>query len=247
MDNGLKIGELEPHVPAAHEAFVRRLHGVQARISQALADAGREATAVQLLAVSKTFNAAVVRELAGCGQRAFGENYVQEALDKQQALRDLPLEWHFIGPIQSNKTRAIAENFSWVHSIDRLKVAERLSAQRPAHLPLLQVCIELNVSGEASKGGVAIAELPALADALSTLPGLQLRGLMAIPAPATDPVIQRAAFGQVRAALESLKARGYALDTLSMGMSADLEVAILEGATIVRVGTALFGERNIHE
>ncbi|OYW35763.1 MAG: YggS family pyridoxal phosphate enzyme [Hydrogenophilales bacterium 12-61-10] len=247
MDNGLKTGELEPDVAAAHEAFVRRLHGVQARIAQALADAGREATAVQLLAVSKTFNAAAVRELAGCGQRAFGENYVQEALDKQQALCDLPLEWHFIGPIQSNKTRAIAENFSWVHSIDRQKVAERLSAQRPAHLPPLQVCIELNVSGEATKGGVAIAELPALADALSMLPGLQLRGLMAIPAPATDPAIQRAAFRQVRTALESLIARGYALDTLSMGMSADLEAAILEGATIVRVGTALFGERNTHE
>jgi len=247
MNNGLKTGELEPDMPSAHGAFVRRLSGVQARIAQALADAGREATAVRLLAVSKTFNAAAVRELAACGQRAFGENYVQEALDKQQALRDLPLEWHFIGPIQSNKTRAIAENFSWVHSVDRLKIAERLSLQRPANLPPLQVCIELNVSGEASKGGVAIAGLPALADALSTLPGLQLRGLMAIPAPSTDPLIQRAAFGQVRAALESLIVRGYALDTLSMGMSADLEAAILEGATIVRVGTALFGERNTYE
>ncbi|OGU19743.1 MAG: YggS family pyridoxal phosphate enzyme [Hydrogenophilales bacterium RIFOXYD1_FULL_62_11] len=242
----MKTGELEPDVPPAHEAFSRRLSSVQARIGQALADAGREATSVHLLAVSKTFDAPAVRELAACGQREFGENYVQEALDKQQALRDLPLEWHFIGPIQSNKTRAIAENFSWVHSIDRLKIAERLSAQRPTGVPPLQVCIELNVSGEASKGGVAVAELPALAQAMSALPGLQLRGVMAIPAPATDIAAQRAAFRQVREAFEALIARGYALDTLSMGMSADLEAAILEGATIVRVGTALFGERNKH-
>lgn len=246
MNNGLKTGELEPDMPSAHEAFSRRLSHVQTRIAQALADAGREAAAVRLLAVSKTFDAALVRELAACGQRAFGENYVQEALDKQQALRDLPLEWHFIGPIQSNKTRAIAENFSWVHSIDRLKIAERLSAQRPTGVPPLQVCIELNVSGEASKGGVAVAELPALAEAMSALPGLQLRGLMAIPAPAVDRAAQRAAFRLVREAFEAMIAHGYALDTLSMGMSADLEAAILEGATIVRVGTALFGERNTH-
>ncbi|MDP1926409.1 MAG: YggS family pyridoxal phosphate-dependent enzyme [Thiobacillus sp.] len=246
MNNGLKTGELEPDMPSAHEAFSRRLSRVQARIAQALADAGREATAVRLLAVSKTFDASAVRELAACGQLEFGENYVQEALDKQHALRDLPLEWHFIGPIQSNKTRAIAENFSWVHSIDRLKIAERLSAQRPAGVPPLQVCIELNVSGEASKGGVAVAELPALAEALAVLPGLQLRGVMAIPAPAAGRADQRAAFRLVREAFEALIARGYALDTLSMGMSADLEAAILEGATIVRVGTALFGERNTH-
>ncbi|MDP3125653.1 MAG: YggS family pyridoxal phosphate-dependent enzyme [Thiobacillus sp.] len=246
MNNGLKTGELEPDMPSAHEAFSRRLSRVQARIAQALADAGREATAVRLLAVSKTFDASAVRELAACGQLEFGENYVQEALDKQHALRDLPLEWHFIGPIQSNKTRAIAENFSWVHSIDRLKIAERLSAQRPAGVPPLQVCIELNVSGEASKGGVAVAELPALAEALAVLPGLQLRGVMAIPAPAAGRADQRAAFRRVREAFEALIARGYALDTLSMGMSADLEAAILEGATIVRVGTALFGERNTH-
>ena len=187
-----------------------------------------------------------MRELAACGQRAFGENYVPEAFDKQQALRDLALEWHFIGPIQSNKTRPIAENFSWVHSLDRLKIAERLSAQRPADLPPLHVCIELNVSGEASKGGVSLAELPALAAALSALPRLQLRGLMAIPAPVADESAQRAAFRQVRQAFDALVARGHALDTLSMGMSADLEAAILEGATIVRVGTALFGERNKH-
>jgi pyridoxal phosphate enzyme (YggS family) len=187
-----------------------------------------------------------VRDLAACGQREFGENYLQEALDKQAQLHDLPLLWHFIGPIQSNKTRSIAEHFSWVHSVDRLKIAERLSAQRPAGLPPLQVCIEVNVSGEASKGGVATAGLPALADAVAALPGMQLRGLMAIPAPATDVAAQRAAFRQVRAAFEALVARGHPLDTLSMGMSADLEAAILEGATIVRIGTALFGERNKH-
>ncbi len=244
MNNGLKMGELEPKLPSAHEALQRRLSRVQARIAQALADAGRDAAAVRLLAVSKTFDAAAVRELAACAQREFGENYVQEALDKQRALSDLPLVWHFIGPIQSNKTRAIAENFSWVHSVDRLKIAERLSAQRPAGLPPLQVCIELNVSGEASKGGVAAAELPALADAVAALPDLQLRGVMAIPAPAADMAAQRAAFRQVRVAYEDLIARGHVLDTLSMGMSADLEAAILEGATIVRVGTALFGERS---
>ena len=223
-----------------------RFSAVQARIARAAADAGRDAATVRLLAVSKTMSATAVRELAACGQREFGENYVQEALDKQAQLRDLLLEWHFIGPIQSNKTRAIAEHFSWVHSVDRLKIAERLSVQRPAALPPLQVCIELNVSGEASKGGVTTAELPALADAVAALPGLQLRGLMAIPAPATAIETQRAAFRQVRVALETLVASGHALDTLSMGMSADLEAAILEGATIVRIGTALFGERNTH-
>jgi hypothetical protein len=223
---------------------------VQARIARAVAAAGRDAAGVRLLAVSKTFDAAAVRDMAACGQREFGENYVQEALEKQVQLSDLPLVWHFIGPIQSNKTRPIAENFSWVHGVDRLKIAERLSAQRPAGLPPLQVCIEVNVSGEASKGGVSVADLPALADAVATLPRLQLRGLMAIPAPAADVAVQRPAFRQVREAFEALNARGHALDTLSMGMSADLEAAILEGATIVRVGTALFGERpypRIHE
>jgi hypothetical protein len=220
-----------------------RLHAVQTRIAGAAAAAGRDVAAVRLLAVSKTFGDIAVRALAVAGQRAFGENYLQEALEKQAALRDLPLEWHFIGPIQSNKTRAIAENFSWVHSLDRLKIAERLSAQRPAGWPPLQVCIEVNVSGEASKGGVAVADLPALAGAVSKLPGLQLRGLMAIPAPTPDVLAQRAAFRQVREHFDALRARGYALDTLSMGMSGDLEAAILEGATIVRIGTALFGER----
>jgi len=220
-----------------------RLHAVQARIARAVAEAGRDPAAVRLLAVSKTFGAAVVGGLAACGQREFGENYVQEALEKQAVLRDVSLVWHFIGPIQSNKTRAIAEHFSWAHSVDRLKIAERLSAQRPAGLPPLQVCIEVNVSGEASKGGVSLAELPALAEAVAKLSGLQLRGLMAIPAPTPDVVEQRVAFRQVREQFDALRARGYALDTLSMGMSGDLEAAILEGATIVRVGTALFGER----
>lgn len=222
----------------------KRLHAVQERIAQATSAAGRKPSDVSLLAVSKTFDADAVRTLAMCGQREFGENYLQEALAKQAQLIDLPLLWHFIGPIQSNKTRAIAENFSWVHSVDRLKIAERLSAQRPADLPPLQVCIELNVSGEVSKGGAALEELSALADAVVALPRLQLRGLMAIPAPASDMAEQRAAFRQVREAFEALNVRGHVLDTLSMGMSSDLEAAILEGATIVRVGTALFGERN---
>jgi len=221
----------------------RRLHAVQTRIAGAMASATRKESTVRLLAVSKTVEAAAIRELAACGQREFGENYVQEALDKQAQLADLPLVWHFIGPIQSNKTRAIAGHFSWVHSVDRLKIAERLSAQRPPALPPLQVCIEVNVSEEPSKGGVTLAALPALAAAVAALPRLQLRGLMAIPAPSPDPAVQRTAFRLVRQALDALVERGHTLDTLSMGMSADLEAALQEGATIVRVGTALFGER----
>ena len=244
MDNGLKTSKLEPDTPPCPPSAEARLRAVQARIARAVAEAGRDAGAVRLLAVSKTFGAEAVRDMAACGQNEFGESYVQEALEKQAALADLPLLWHFIGPIQSNKTRPIAESFSWVHGVDRLKIAGRLSEQRPAALPPLQVCIELNVSGEVSKGGVSVSELPALADAVAALPRLQLRGLMAIPAPAEDATAQRAAFRQVRQAFETLIARGHALDTLSMGMSADLEAAILEGATIVRVGTALFGERH---
>jgi pyridoxal phosphate enzyme (YggS family) len=243
MDNGPEVYKLEPRMASSVGTPCERLQAVQARIARAAGEAGRDLATVGLLAVSKTFDAAAVRDVAACGQREFGENYVQEALEKQAQLRDLPLVWHFIGPIQSNKTRAIAENFSWVHSVDRLKIAERLSAQRPTGLPPLQVCIEVNVSGEASKGGVAPAEVPALAEAVSRLPGLQLRGLMAIPAPTPDIAAQRAAFRQVREQFDAQRARGYALDTLSMGMSADLEAAILEGATIVRIGTALFGER----
>ena len=243
MTNGLDASKLEPLASPGSGGPCARLRAVQGRITEAAAGAGRVPGGVQLLAVSKTFDASAVRELAACGQREFGENYLQEALAKQAELGDLPLAWHFIGPIQSNKTRAIAEHFSWVHSVDRLKVAERLSAQRPPDLPPLQVCIEVNVSGEASKGGVPPAELPALADAVAKLPGLRLRGLMAIPAPTADPAAQRAAFRQVREAYEALAARGLVLDTLSMGMSGDFEAAIREGATIVRVGTALFGER----
>jgi len=246
MDNGLKPRKLELDMPPHALTPDARLRAVRERIARATAEASRDAADIRLLAVSKTFAAAAVRELAGCGQREFGENYLQEALEKQAQLSDLPLVWHFIGPIQSNKTRAIAENFSWVHSVDRLKIAERLSAQRPPALPPLQLCIEVNVSGEASKGGVTAAELPALADAVAALPNLQLRGLMAIPAPAADMTTQRTAFRPVRAAFGALIARGHNLDTLSMGMSADLEAAILEGATIVRIGTALFGERTKH-
>ena len=234
MDNGPETRKLEPGA---------RLHAVLQRIARVVAEAGRDPATVQLLAVSKTFGDAAVRALAEAGQRAFGENYLQEALEKQARLADLALEWHVIGPIQSNKTRAIAEHFAWVHSVDRLKIAERLSAQRPDGLPPLQLCIEVNVSGEASKGGVAAAELPRLAAAVAKLPRLQLRGLMAIPAPTEDAGLQRAAFRQLRGLFDDLRARGFDLDTLSMGMSADLEAAILEGATIVRVGTALFGER----
>lgn len=243
MDNGPNSSKLEAGTRPLAGTPCDRLRAVQARIARAAAEAGRDAATVRLLAVSKTFDAAAVRAMAACGQHEFGENYLQEALEKQAALSDLPLLWHFIGPIQSNKTRAIAGNFSWVHSVDRLKIADRLSAQRPAGLPPLQVCIEVNVSDEASKGGVAVVELPVLAEAVSKLPGLRLRGLMAIPAPATGMAAQRAAFRRVREAYDGLIARGHALDTLSMGMSADLEAAVLEGATIVRVGTALFGER----
>jgi len=246
MDNGPNSPKLEPAPRAFADTPCDRLRAVQARIARAAAEAGRDAATVRLLAVSKTFDATAVRAMATCGQHEFGENYLQEALEKQMALRDLSLVWHFIGPIQSNKTRAIAENFSWVHSVDRLKIAERLSAQRPGGLPPLQACIEVNVSGETSKGGVAVSELPALAEAISKLPGIRLRGLMAIPAPAPDVATQRAAFRQVREAYDALIACGHALDTLSMGMSADLEAAIWEGATVVRIGTALFGERTKH-
>ncbi len=246
MDNGPKTRKLEPGLPPCGSTAGARLQAVRARIAGAASEAARDPATTGLLAVSKTFGATAVRDLAACGQREFGENYVQEALEKQAALRDLPLVWHFIGPIQSNKTRMIAENFSWIHSVDRLKIAERLSAQRPAGLPPLQICIEVNVSGEASKDGVTSAGLPALAAAVATLPGLNLRGLMAIPAPVSDAAAQRAAFRQVRKLFDDLKTRGHALDTLSMGMSGDLEAAILEGATIVRIGTALFGERTKH-
>lgn len=213
------------------------------RIARAAEAAGRDAGEVRLLAVSKTWPADSVREAAAAGQRAFGENYVQEGAEKVDALAGLGLEWHFIGPLQSNKTRLVANHFAWVHSIDRLKIAERLSAQRDAHLPPLEVCIQVNVSGEASKSGVAPAELPALAREVACLPRLRLRGLMAIPEPTSDVALQRARFATLRELRDRLNADGLALDTLSMGMSDDLEAAIAEGATMVRVGTAIFGSR----
>jgi len=218
---------------------------VLTRIAQACATAGRPVQSVTLLAVSKTFGASAVRDAYNAGLHRFGENYVQEALDKIAALTDLRarIEWHLIGPLQSNKTRVVAETFDWVHSVDRLKIAQRLSEQRPDSLPPLNVCLQVNISGEASKGGVAPAEALALALAVTQLPRLRLRGLMAIPEPAGDLAAQRAPHRELRVLLESLQARGLALDTLSMGMSADLEAAVLEGATIVRVGSAIFGPR----
>ena len=217
----------------------------RSRIASACALAHRPVEAVQLLAVSKTCPAAWVREALDAGQRDFGENYVQEAIDKITALADrrAALVWHLIGPLQSNKTRVVAEAFDWVHSVDRLKIAERLSAQRPAELPPLNICLQVNESGEASKSGVNPDALPALAHAVAGLPRLRLRGLMAIPEPAADLAAQRAPHARLRQLLAGLQAAGLALDTLSMGMSADLEAAVLEGATQVRIGTAIFGAR----
>ncbi|WP_434673028.1 YggS family pyridoxal phosphate-dependent enzyme [Pseudomonas sp. R1-15] len=214
---------------------------VRSRIHAAEQAAQRPGHSVQLLAVSKTKPAQALREAHAAGLRDFGENYLQEALGKQAELTDLPLIWHFIGPIQSNKTRAIAEHFDWVHSVDRLKIAQRLSEQRPADRPPLNICIQVNVSGEASKSGCTPADLPALANAISTLPHLKLRGLMAIPEPTDDRAEQDAAFATVQQLQASL---GLPLDTLSMGMSHDLESAIAQGATWVRIGTALFGARD---
>ncbi|MHB8786439.1 MAG: YggS family pyridoxal phosphate-dependent enzyme [Thauera sp.] len=223
--------------------IAERLQAVCARIEAAEAASGRPCAGVRLLAVSKTWPAEAVREAALAGQQAFGENYVQEGVDKAEALRELGLEWHFIGPLQSNKTRAVANAFDWVHSIDRLRIAERLSAQRDVHLPPLNVCIQVNVSGEASKSGVAPDAVAALALDVATLPQLRLRGLMCIPEPTEDLALLRARFALLRSLRDELNARGLGLDTLSMGMSHDIEAAIAEGATIVRVGTAIFGER----
>ena len=214
---------------------------VAARIAAAAQAAGRDSASIGLLAVSKTKPADAVREAHAAGLRDFGENYLQEALGKQAELTDLPLCWHFIGPIQSNKTRAIAEHFDWVHSVDRLKIAQRLSEQRPADLAPLNICIQVNVSGEASKSGCTPADLPALAAAINALPNLKLRGLMAIPEPTEERAEQDAAFATVRTLQDSLN---LPLDTLSMGMSHDLESAIAQGATWVRIGTALFGARD---
>ena len=222
-------------------SIVENLAKVRARICDAAHTAGRPADTVHLLAVSKTQPASALRSAYAAGQVDFGENYLQEALAKHAELRDLPLIWHFIGPIQSNKTKALAEHFAWVHSVDRLKIAQRLSEQRPANLPPLNICIQVNVSGEASKSGCTPADLPALAAAISALPRLKLRGLMAIPEPTEDRAEQDAAFATVRTLQESLN---MGLDTLSMGMSHDLESAIAQGATWVRIGTALFGARD---
>jgi pyridoxal phosphate enzyme (YggS family) len=219
------------------------LQAVRARIAAAAKLAGRAPESINLLAVSKTFPPERVREAVKTGQFAFGENYVQEGLAKIAALGDLGLEWHFIGPLQSNKTRPVAENFAWVHGIERLKIAERLSAARGTERPPLQVCIQVNVSGEASKSGVSPGDTAALARSVAVLPNLRLRGLMAIPEPTEDMALARRPFAALRELRDSLNRGGLELDTLSMGMSHDLEAAILEGATIVRVGTAIFGER----
>jgi pyridoxal phosphate enzyme (YggS family) len=226
-------------------SIANNLQEVKRRIASACETAGRSAEHVTLLAVSKTFPDAAVREAHAAGQQDFGENYVQEALAKIEALADLrrQLQWHLIGPLQSNKTRAVAEAFDWVHSIDRLKIAQRLSEQRPAALLPLQVCLQVNISGEASKSGLLPAEVPAVAAAVSRLPRLHLRGLMAIPEPAAELAAQRAPHRALHELVLALNKQGLALDTLSMGMSADLEAAVAEGATLVRVGTAIFGHR----
>lgn len=213
-------------------------------MAAAAVSAGRTVNDIQLLAVSKTFPAMALREAYQAGQRQFAESYLQEAQGKLATLQDLAIEWHFIGPIQSNKTRIIAEHFAWVHSVDRLKIAERLSAQRPQHLPPLQLCLQVNISQEASKSGVSPDQLSELAQATIQLPGLTLRGLMAIPAPSDDVAVQRAAFAQLRELKDQLNQQGLQLDTLSMGMSHDFAAAIQEGATLIRVGSAIFGNRN---
>ncbi len=221
-----------------------RLQAVKARISEAARAAGRPPGEINLVAVSKTFPPQAIAEAWAAGQSAFGENYAKEGIEKIAALSGLPLEWHYIGPIQSNKTKPIAENFDWVHGIDRAKIAERLSASRPDNMPPLQVCIQVNVSNEASKSGVEPDAVFGLAQTIMRLPRLRLRGLMAIPEPTPDSALQRSRFRMLREIRDDLLRRGVALDTLSMGMSDDLEAAIAEGATLVRVGRSIFGERD---
>jgi pyridoxal phosphate enzyme (YggS family) len=223
--------------------IVANLQAVRARIAAAAKQAGRQPHDVALIAVSKTFGADAIAQACDAGQTAFGESYLQEALDKMDRLAARPLEWHFIGPIQSNKTRLIAARFQWVHGIDRARIAERLAAARPAAMPALDVCLQINVSGETTKSGIDPAAAPALARLVAGLPRLRLRGLMAIPRPTADPLEQRRQFARVRELKEKITASGIALDTLSMGMSDDLEAAIAEGATLVRVGSAIFGQR----
>ncbi len=219
------------------------LQRVRARLEQACHACGRDPAAVTLLAVSKTFSADAVRQAHAAGQTAFGENYIQEAVDKMAAMSDLPLIWHCIGPIQSNKTRLVAEHFDWAHTVDRLKVAERLSTQRPQEKQPLQVCLQVNIDGGANKSGVAPEQALALAREVAQLPGLVLRGLMTIPEPAPDFATALAVHRQARALFDDLRRAGLALDTLSMGMTADLEAAVHAGSTMVRVGTAIFGTR----
>ncbi len=221
-----------------------RLLAVRARIDAACQAANRDSHAVTLLAVSKTFGPDAVREAYAAGQTAFGENYIQEAVEKIAALRDLPLQWHCIGPIQSNKTRLVAEHFDWVHTIDRLKIAQRLSEQRPAHLPPLQLCLQVNVDGGDNKSGVPPQEALALAKEVADLPNVRLRGVMNIPEPAPNFIAALASLTAVRAVFYELNAEGLGLDTLSIGMSADLEAAIHAGSTMVRVGSAIFGGRS---
>ena len=226
----------------------RKLQEVKRRVANACALAGRDANKVTLLAVSKKHPASAVRAAVTAGQQAFGENYVQEGLAKIEALADLrpAIEWHLVGPLQSNKTRAVAEQFDWVHTVDRLKVAERLAAQRPPALAPLQLLLQVNLDGESSKSGVAPAQVAALAQAVAALPPqrVRLRGLMSTPAPTADPQRQRRSHRALRELLGSLQAQGLALDTLSMGMSDDLEAAVAEGSTLLRVGTAIFGARD---
>jgi hypothetical protein len=221
-----------------------RVQEVRERVATAVASAGRSVDSVTLLAVGKGQPAATLRAAAVLGLTQFGESYVQEGLAKMAQLRDLPLTWHFIGRLQANKTRPVAESFSWVHGVERLKIAQRLSEQRPYHAPPLNVCLQVNIAGEQSKGGAGPDELPGLAAAVAELPRLRLRGLMCLPPEETDPARQRHWFAALRALRDSLNQGGAALDTLSMGMSGDFESAILEGATLIRIGTALFGPRN---
>lgn len=221
------------------------LQRVQAQIAQACAAAARPAQAVTLLAVSKKWGSEAVRAAFAAGQHAFGENYIQEGVDKILALADLPLEWHCIGPIQSNKTRLVAQHFDWVHSVDRLKIAQRLSEQRPADKAPLQVCLQVNIDGGPNKSGIAPEEALALAKAVAVLPRLRLRGIMTIPEPAPDFVAACAVHTRARVLFDALNAAGLRLDTLSMGMSADMDAAIASGSTMVRVGSAIFGARQV--
>lgn len=238
-----QVADSTPCLTKIMTAIASRLQAVAERIAQAARSAGVPPEGVRLVAVSKTFPARKVREAFCAGQRAFGESYVQEAVEKMAELYDLPLEWHFVGPIQSNKTRLIAERFDWVHSLDREKIARRLSEARPEERPPLKVLIQVNVSGEATKGGVRPEEVERLARYILSLPRLELKGLMAIPRPSRDFAEQRSQFRILRQLQETLRRHGIFLDTLSMGMSDDLEAALAEGATLVRVGAAIFGER----